>query len=71
MNIPGFNADTSLYTTSERYAAVTPFAQTEKAIHPQVGPKGVNKKCYWDCYYGCLDPCTKKCKDAEQKQGGN
>jgi hypothetical protein len=31
MNMPGFNADGSLYKASERYAAVTSFAQTERA----------------------------------------
>ena len=71
MNMPGFNADGSLDKASERYAAVTSFAQTERAIHPQIGPKGVDKKCYWDCYYDCVDRCTKECKDTEQKQGGN
>jgi len=35
MNMPGFNADGSLYKARERYAAVKCFAQTERAIHLQ------------------------------------
>ena len=56
MNMPGFNADGSLYKASERYAAVTSFAQTERAIHPQM-----DKKCYEDCYEDCIIPCTENC----------
>jgi hypothetical protein len=57
MKMPGFNADGSLYKASERYAAVTSFAQTERAIHPQ----NIDKKCYEDCYEDCIGPCTEHC----------
>lgn len=36
MNIPGFNADASLYKTTERYQMAVPLSQDPEAIYPQL-----------------------------------
>jgi len=67
MNIPGFTAEASLYKTSERYHMAVRLSQAPEAIYLQVGPKGVDKECFWDCYEDCIGPCTKHCHE----QGGD
>jgi hypothetical protein len=50
MKMPGFNAEASLYKTSERYHMVVPLSQTEEAIYPQL----VDKECFDDCHVKCI-----------------
>ena len=52
MNMPGFNADGSLYKAPERYTAVTSFEQTERAI--QLQQPAPRPGCYFagtNCYF--------------------
>ena len=52
MKMPGFTAETSVYTASERYHALVAVShQTEGVIHPATG---VNHACYIDCMDDCL-----------------
>jgi hypothetical protein len=50
MNMPGFNAEPSLYKTSERYQMVLPQSQDPEAIYPQL----IDKDCFDECHVKCI-----------------
>ncbi len=52
MNIPGFNAEASLYHVKGLYSAIEMIAQTPNAVLPQI----CNLDCLDNCASNCLDP---------------
>jgi hypothetical protein len=58
MNIPGFNADASLYTMSERYQMAVPLSQDPEAIYPQlIGKSTLGRALGFLCFVACYGTC--------------
>jgi hypothetical protein len=71
MNMPGFNAEVSLYKTSGRYQ-IEAFKRANEAVYPARIACDECSQAYDDCLANCSTPqCEDKCKRYNDRCLGN